>query len=93
MNFFTVILNITYIGMLLLLLFTKLKFERAIAFIILCRIAIIFFNGNIFNLIYGLKYGVHYLIGNILYMIASELLYIMPLIYCDKVKGAKNIYR
>lgn len=93
MNFFTVVLSIIYIGMLLLLLFRKLKFERAIVFIILCRIATIFFSGNIFNLIYGLKYGVHYLIGNTLYMIASELLFIIPLIYCDKVKEAKIIHR
>lgn len=87
-NSIIIILSVIYIAILLMLWFGNIGYKTAIIAVVISRIMIMLFSGNISNLMYGLKNGSSYLLENTLYLFASELLFIVPLIYCkaDKAK-------
>lgn len=54
--------------------------------VIITRIVCAIFNGNISNLLYGLENGSMHLVSNLIYLIVSELIFILPVIYYNGIK-------
>ncbi len=81
----TIILNIVYVTILILMCLKKNCGREVIFAIIITRIMCIIFNGSLWNLLYGLENGGVYLLYNMVQLIFSELIFILPIIYYNKI--------
>ena len=82
----TIILNIVYVTILILMCLKK-NCGGEVIFAI--RIMCIIFNGSLWNLLYGLENGGVYLLYNMAQLIVSELIFILPIIFYNKIKDDK----
>ena len=85
----TIILNIVYVAILILMCLKKNCGREVIFAIIITRIMCIIFNGSLWNLLYGLENGGVYLLYNMAQLISSELIFILPIVYYNKIKDDK----
>lgn len=76
-----VVLGIIYEFMLLLYLKNQELISIVIIVVIVCRLATLILDGSVENFIYGLRYENVYFLGNTLFMLSTELLYILPLVF------------
>lgn len=85
-NVGVIALNIVYIAILTSVCFVEISNKVVMTLVVICRMMIIFFSGNLYHLLYGLENGGAYLLPNVSYLVTSELLFILPVIYCNGVR-------
>ena len=79
LTIFTVAVSVIYVLILVLYGTYKLSFAKILILIIGCRLAIMFLNGSLAELVFGWSHGSYYLIPNTLHLAATELLFVIPL--------------